>query len=234
MSAEAEPVVIRPNAYVAWRKTSLGAITEALELRAMLDLMGDLQGVRLLDVGCGDGALACRAAGRGAVATGVDPNPAMLAAARNRAEEGAAKVLFLEARAESLPFPNNAFDMVSAVTVLCFVEDADRALSEMARVLRPGGAIVLGGLGRRSLWAALRRLRGWFGSATWARARFRDAGELRSLAERGGLVVESMRGVAFYPPFGILARLMAPLDPWLGRRTTFGAAFIAMRAVRGG
>jgi hypothetical protein len=40
-----------------------------------------------------------------------------------------------------------------------------------------------------------------------------------------------MRGAIFYPPVDLLARLTAPIDPWLGARTTFGAAFIALRAV---
>jgi 2-polyprenyl-3-methyl-5-hydroxy-6-metoxy-1,4-benzoquinol methylase len=231
MSAATKPVAIGPSAYVAWRETSLGAVTERLELTAMLDLMGDLKGVRVLDVGCGDGLLACRAAARGAFVTGVDADAAMLEAARARAEEEVVHVTFLETRAESLPFASGAFDLACAVTVLCFIEDVDGALAEMARVLRPGGAVVIGELGHWSLWAAARRLRGWLGSATWRRARFRDAVELRRLAERAGLRVITMRGVVFHPPVALLARAMAPFDPWLGRRTTFGAAFIALRGV---
>ena len=230
MTADMGPAVIGSNAYVAWRETSLGAITETLELRAMLDLMGERKGARVLDVGCGDGLLACSAAARGALATGVDANPAMLAAARDRAEESVVKASFLEGRIERLPFSDGAFDLVSAVTALCLVVDAEPAFREMARVLRPGGRLVAGELGRWSLWAAIRRLRAWFGSPFWRSARFRDADELERLAEQARLSVQAIRGVAFYPPVGFLARIMAPLDPWLGRRTTLGAAFIALRA----
>jgi hypothetical protein len=101
----------------------------------------------------------------------------------------------------------------------------------MARVLRPGGSLVIGDLGRLSSWAAIRRLRGRLGSATWKAARFRSAAELRALADEAGLSVATIRGAIFYPPVGTFARLMAPLDPWLGRRTTSCAAFIALRAV---
>lgn len=76
-----------------------------------------------------------------------------------------------------------------------------------------------------------RRLRGWFGAATWKAARFRTAGELRALAEQAGLSVITIRGAVFYPPVGMCARVLAPLDPWLGRLTTLSAAFIALRAV---
>lgn len=225
------PTAIGPKVYESWRATSLGAVTEALERRLVLDLMGDLAGAHVLDAGCGDGVLICAVASRGAVATGVDPDPAMLAAARARASKDGIKAAFLDGRVERLPFPDASFDVVAAITVLCFVSDAAGALREMARVLRPGGRLVLGELGRWSLWAAIRRLRGWLGAATWKAARFRTAGELRVLAEEAGLSVTAIRGAVFYPPVGILARVLAPLDAWLGRLTTVGAAFIAMSAV---
>jgi ubiquinone/menaquinone biosynthesis C-methylase UbiE len=225
------PTKIGPRVYNSWRMTSLGAVTEAIEQRLILDLMGSLKGARILDAGCGDGALVCAAALRGAIATGVDPDPVMLAAARTRAEEQGIKVAFLEGRVERLPFPDASFDVVAAITVLCFVADASGAVREMARVLRPGGRLVLGELGRWSLWAMIRHLRGWFGSATWTAARFRTAGELRALAEQAGLSVTTICGAVFYPPIGRLARTLAPLDPRLGRLTTIGAAFIALCAV---
>jgi len=78
------PTAIGPEAYASWRATPLGAITEGIEQCLILDLMGDLAGRRVLDAGCGDGALICAAASRGAAATGIDPDPAMLAAARSR------------------------------------------------------------------------------------------------------------------------------------------------------
>ncbi len=234
MSSAGTPTAIGPDAYAAWRAASLGAITEALELRLLLDLMGELRGARVLDAGCGDGALVCAAALRGAEVTGVDPDAAMLAAARSRAEKVGVKATFLEERAERLPFPNASFDVVAAITVLCFVPDAAGAMHEMARVLRPGGRLVIGELGRWSSWAAIRRLRGWLGSATWKAAQFRTGEELRALAGQAGLTVTVIRGAVFYPPIGMLARALSPVDPWLGRHTECGAAFIALSAVAAG
>jgi SAM-dependent methyltransferase len=222
---------IGPELYASWRATSLGVITEGIEQRLILDMMGELAGARVLDAGCGDGALVCAAASRGAEATGVDPDPAMLAAARSNVGKAGLKAAFLEGRAERLPFPDATFDVVASVTVLCFVPDAAGAVREMARVLRPGGRLVLGELGRWSLWATLRRVRGWLGSAIWQAAQFRTSAELRSLAEQAGLSVTAVRGAVYYPPIGMLARALAPLDSWLGRLTTFGAAFVALSAV---
>jgi SAM-dependent methyltransferase len=175
--------------------------------------------------------LVCAAASRGAKATGVDPDPAMLAAARTCADKAGITPAFLEGRIERLPFPDATFDVVVSITVLCFVPDASVAVREMARVLRPGGRLILGELGRWSLSALVRRMRGWLGSATWKAAHFRTGMELRALVKQTGLSVIAIRGAVFYPPVGILARALAPLDSSLGRVTTVGAAFIALSAV---
>ena len=119
-----------------------------------------------------------------------------------------------------------------AKTVLCFVGDGQPFVSEMARVLRPGGRFVIGELNKWSSWAAQRRLRAWLGSTLWRRGRFRTPGELKRLAQAAGLVVETVRGAVYYPRLQAAARLMAPFDARFARRTTLGAAFIAMAAVK--
>ena len=230
MTGSAATVPIGPGAYAFWRTTSLGSITESLEQRLILELMGELAGRRVLDVGCGDGVLACAVVSHGADVTGIDPDPAMLIAAHSRAARAAVGGTFLEGRVEQLPLPDASFDVVVSVTVLCFVSDAAGAVREMARVLRPGGRLVLGELGRWSLWAAIRRVRGWLGATTWKAARFRSATDLRALAEQAAFRVTNVRGAVYYPPLGVLARVLAPLDPWLGRATTIGAAFVALSA----
>ena len=224
------PKQISPADYESWRATRLGAITESLERRVILELMGPVQDADVLDAGCGDGALACAMASGGASVTGLDADPVMLAAARARAAMTGARVTFLPGRIEQLPLADARFDVVVAVTVLCFAADAATAVREMARVLRPRGRLVLGELGRWSTWAATRRLKGWLGASTWKAARFRSAGALRALLEEAGLSVKDLRGAVFYPPIGLCARHLAPLDPWMGRHTTIGAAFIALSA----
>lgn len=221
---------IGPRAYASWRSTALGSVTDALEQRLILDLMGELSGRRVLDVGCGDGNLVCATASRGADVTGIDPDPSMLDAARARATSAGFSATFLEGQVECLPFPDFAFDVVVSVTVLCFVQDAQAAIREMARVLRPGGRLVLGELGRWSIWAAQRRVRGWLGSPAWRSARFRTASELRSLAGHVGLVEIAIRGAIYYPPVGFLARMLTSINSRFASLTTFGAAFIALRA----
>lgn len=220
------------GSYARWRNSNLGRTTDTLEERLILELLGDVDRLDVLDVGCGDGALAATLSGRGARVTGLDPDVRMLDAARARAEAGSLDLTLVPGRAEALPFADQAFDRVVAVTVLCFIPQADRAIAEMARVLRPDGRLVIGELGRWSLWAAIRRVRGWLGAATWEAARFRTASETRHLLEKHGLTVGETRGSIFYPPSNLAASLMARFDSSLGRRTTFGAAFIALSATK--
>lgn len=136
--------------------------------------------------------------------------------------------------AQEIPFPPEQFDMATAITILCFVEEPSPVFREMARVLRPGGRFVIGELGRWSSWAAARRIRAWLGSQLWRRALFRTPRELRGYAEQAGLRLETIRGAVFYPRFTPIARLLSRFDLATGRHTTHGAAFLAISAQKAG
>ena len=102
----------------------------------------------------------------------------------------------------------------------------------MARVLKPGGRLVIGELGRWNLWAAHRRIRGWLGNTTWQAATFRTASELRGLVDAAGLDVVQIRGAVHYPPWAFAAQLLTHIDLRLGSNSTVGAAFIAVSATK--
>ncbi len=221
---------VAAGTYARWRATALGGITERVETRVVFELAGPLKGKRVLDVGTGDGTYAIEAAERGAIVTALDLEQEMLDAAHARAVSRGVEVTLQQGRAEQLPFEDASFDVVVAVTVLCFVPDAQRAVREMARVLTPGGRVVLGELGRFSVWAAERRVRGWLGASTWRRAQFWSRGELAALAQGAGLHAANVRGSVFFPPSSLAARLVAPVEPLLTRLHAPGAAFLALAA----
>jgi SAM-dependent methyltransferase len=130
----------------------------------------------------------------------------MIRAARERAEEAGADIVLDVATAACLPFAPGQFDLVTAITILCFVEDASPAVRAIARVLRPGGRLV------RSSWAAGPRIRAWLGRRLWRQGQFRTAKELRDLAAEAGLVVQQVRGAIYYPRWDRAARLLSRWD----------------------
>jgi ubiquinone biosynthesis O-methyltransferase len=221
-----------PDVYARWRASDIGAITERLQRRLILSLLGDVGGRRVLDVGCGDGDLAIELRRRGACVTGIDASSDMIEAAKARAKREGVEIEFVVGAAERIPFAAEQFDVVVAVTILCFVANAGPVFQEIARVLRPGGLLVIGELGKWSLWAVSRRVRAWLGSRLWRLGRFRTPRELRRLANQAGLTAGPVHGSVYYPRWHRAAQLLAPYDAVLSRVTTFGAAFLAVSAIK--
>jgi SAM-dependent methyltransferase len=129
----------------------------------LVDLAGLTKDDRVLDVGCGPGALATELVervGAGSVAA-VDPSESFVAAARLR-HPG---IDVRRAKAEALPYPDGAFDAALAQLVVHFMADPVAGLGEMARVTRPAGVVaasVWDHAGERSpltvFWRAAREL----------------------------------------------------------------------------
>lgn len=110
------------------------------ERPAVLDLLGDVGGRRILDAGCGSGPLAGELVARGADVSGFDGSPAMIELARGRL--GGAVPLIVHDLADPLPYEDESFDDVVASLVLHYLQDWEAPLAEIRRVLRPGGRLV--------------------------------------------------------------------------------------------
>ena len=94
----------------------------------------------VLDVATGTGAVARLLLERGCTVTGLDQSPGMLAVARERL---GARAVFLEGRAEELPFEDASFDALTFTYLLRYVEEPGAVMRELARVVRPGGTVAM-------------------------------------------------------------------------------------------
>jgi SAM-dependent methyltransferase len=122
---------------------------------------------RVLEVGCGWGELAeWIARETGAEVTAVDLSPRMVALARERGIDAAV------ADVQALPFGEGAFDIAVAAWMLYHVPDLERGLSELARVLRPGGRLVVA----TNSALHLQELRELVGSGPWLSTFTRENG----------------------------------------------------------
>jgi 2-polyprenyl-6-hydroxyphenyl methylase/3-demethylubiquinone-9 3-methyltransferase len=116
---------------------------------------------RVLDVGCGGGFLALQMAAEGHSVTALDVDESVFAAARSRASE--LTIDWVSGRAEALPFADESFDAVCVMDVLEHVNEPEVVVAEAARVLRPGGKLLVHTF-NRTFWAWLLADRGmqWF------------------------------------------------------------------------
>ncbi len=131
-----EPFQEHTDRYESWFETYEAAYqSEIAALRSLQPYTG-----RGLAIGVGTG----RFAEPLDLTFGVDPAPDMLALAQDRG------ISVTRGVAESLPYTAESFDSGLIVTTMCFVDDVDRTLREAARVLQPGGHLLLGYIDKES------------------------------------------------------------------------------------
>lgn len=110
---------------------------------ALVEVLGPVRGLDLLDLGCGNGYLCRRYAREGAHVTGVDASPPVVELARSRQRSGAPSVRYLVGDAAHLvDLDDGVFDVVTSNMALMDIADGAAAIREVARVLRPGGRFV--------------------------------------------------------------------------------------------
>jgi ubiquinone/menaquinone biosynthesis C-methylase UbiE len=100
-------------------------------------------GMRLLDIACGTGGVALRAARSGAVVVGIDISADQLAKARDAADAEGLDVRFDEGDCQELPYADAEFDAVASAFGAIFAKDHERTAAELARVCRPAGRLAL-------------------------------------------------------------------------------------------
>ena len=201
------------------------------EAGQLLRWLGDLRELRVLDVAGGDGYWAGAARRRGADAVSVDlSRPKIL---RGRRLTGPPALI--EADALALPFADGSFDRVMSICAIEHFDDGELALDEMARVLRPGGELVLSAdaLTRAARWPQLYRahcaryrVKRTYTHATLGKL-LADRGfdvtghayQFRSLAsERFYLGLSAHGGRAGFNLAAPLTPLVAASDRWCERR----------------
>jgi len=149
-------------------------------------------GGRILELGCGPGRYAALLSSLGFDVVGVDPASFPLwdeIKARRNVE------LIDGIKAEELPFPDAAFDHVACVSALLYFDDADKALAEIRRVLKPGGRLYVRTVNSQNL------------SRRWAKANidpvahnYFDEAELTTFLRQGGFDVKKTFTYGFFPP----------------------------------
>ncbi|HEY3661679.1 MAG TPA: methyltransferase domain-containing protein [Chthoniobacterales bacterium] len=131
-----------------WEKGDFTRIAESMREsgEALVERLGITKGLKVLDLGCGDGTTALPEAKRGAEVLGVDIAQNLVAAGNKRAKEhGLTNLKFQEGDASDLQeLPDKTFDIVVSIFGAMFAPKPSDVAREMVRVTKPGGRIVMG------------------------------------------------------------------------------------------
>ncbi len=136
---------IKESMRASWMAGDFGVVAQTIAggAAAFVDRIGITPGMRVLDVACGTGNTAIPEARLGAVVTGVDIAPNLLAQARERAAAEELDVRFDEGDAEQLPYADGSFDAVVTMFGAMFAPRPEVVAAELARVLKPGGLLAM-------------------------------------------------------------------------------------------
>lgn len=182
-----------------------------------------LDGLRMLDVGCGGGILAEEFASLGCVVSGVDPSADSLQVARDHAQARGLEIDYREARAETLPFATGDFPVVYCCDVLEHVDNVSATIGEITRILSPGGVFLYDTINRtwQSNLVMIKLAQEWSATA-WAEPDLHDFAmfirphELEAAVRAAGLEVRDRVG---FGPANPLAALKAMWDRAHGKLT---------------
>jgi len=186
----------------------------------------DWRGKDVLDLGCAGGFMAEAIARRGARVTGIDPARKAIEVARRHAKEECLSIKYDVGMGESLPYRDEAFDIVVCVDVLEHVSDLAKVITEVSRVLKPRGYFAYDTINRTHLarFATITLAEDFLGilpRGTHDPDLFIRPSELRVVMERAGLVPEAIVGLG---PNGLDRRL----DPTFGRIPFTGIIYMGL------
>ncbi len=128
-----------------WRRREPNSLSDFTGRPAVFELCGDVSGLEVLDVGCGEGYCARELKGRGAGRTlGIELSSEMVELARTQERELGQGIEYRQGDVRQLDVEASSFDLVIAVFVFNYLsaDDTTQALRQMRRALRPGGAAV--------------------------------------------------------------------------------------------
>ena len=165
--------------YDSWYTDKKGSFVDMVETDLAFKMTDIKKGMKILDVGCGTGNFSIKLAGMGCSVTGVDISNEMLNIARKKASGMNFDIEFINVDLNNLPFEDDTFDAVISMTAFEFVEDAQKALNELLRVVKKDGRVLIGTIAGGSSWSELYLSEPFRENSVFKYAKFRTIDEIR-------------------------------------------------------
>ena len=219
--------------HVALYEDVFEPLTQSLSSAAIAALAAEPQS-HVLDSAAGAGGAALELARRGHRVTAIDASPAMVARTKERASTTGLVIDALTMDGQDLAFPDRSFDAALSILGVILFPDAVRGLSELRRVVRPGGRIVLVTWTAPEAYELVGELRAAALSVLGslpsrplpAQLRYKEKEEFQALFQAAGLPPVEISEVA--------AELVAPSPAWLSERLAFAPGMAAFLEGFGG
>jgi ubiquinone/menaquinone biosynthesis C-methylase UbiE len=171
-----------------------------------------------LEVGIGSGKFA----GPLGITNGIDPSQKMLDLCRQNYPQ----IDILKATAESLPFSDSSFDLILMTTTICFLDDPDKAFSEISRVTKPAGILVCGFVDRDSFLGKQYQVKAQNKDSFYAGANFWSLDRLKSILENYNFKITDIKQTIFNLPSEIKETQTIKTGSGQG-------SFVGIKAVKG-
>lgn len=189
--------------YADWYQTERGSYVGENEYLCLAEHIGDCSGKRIIEVGSGTGFFLRKFAQKAVEAVGFDLTEGMLKAGRKIAAEKGIKIDFIQGNVlEGLPFADEYFDIVYSNSMIEFFEkgeEAEKVLTEMWRLLKPGGKFVIGVLNKESTWAYKRTAELLEKDSIFSLNQFYSWDEFQELMSKFGQI--EIETTLFVPPY---------------------------------
>lgn len=170
--------------YDVWYKNKMGKFVDDVETKLAFSMFTPMEGMRVLDVGCGTGNFSIKLAEMGCKVIGIDVSDEMLKIAREKAKETGLDIEFHQMDVYDISFNDNEFDVAFSMAAFEFIKEPDKAYNEMFRVLKPEGQLLIGTIHRNSSWGKLYMSKSFQENTIFKYADFKSLEELEALDKK--------------------------------------------------
>lgn len=160
--------------YDKWYLTKIGAFIDEVETALAFSMFDVKKGQKILDAGAGTGNFSLKLAKKGAEVTGIDLSEDMLKLAEEKTKQEGYDIPFLKRDIFETGFEDESFDAVFSMAAFEFIEDHERAIQELYRLVKPGGSLLIGTIAKSGAWGKLYAEFAKKGDSVFEYAHFKD------------------------------------------------------------
>jgi ubiquinone/menaquinone biosynthesis C-methylase UbiE len=169
------------NSYDSWYLTKMGGFVDKVETDLAFKLFKVEPGMHIIDIGCGTGNFSIKLAKMGCKVIGIDVSDEMLDIAREKTLKEGLEIEFHNMNVYDLKFKDDTFDGAFSMAAFEFITEPEKAISEIFRVVKKYGRILIGTINKDSKWGELYLTKDYQSNTVFKHADFKTLEDLKSI-----------------------------------------------------